>query len=165
MVMQGSLQGGLYILDCVLTPDSSRQSDITFSAHYEHYLDLWHRRLAHIYEDGLHYLAKHNLMIGLELQTNGSLGPCDGCAKGKHPQAPFPTSFSRAKKILDCLHMDLQGPFDTSIKGYRYVLAVVDDHSRLGWKKFLKLKSDASGEIQALITELENYTEQKVKII
>jgi transposase InsO family protein len=61
--------------------------------------------------------------------------------------------------------MDLQGPFDTSIKGYRYVLAVVDDHSHLGWKKFLKLKSDASGEIQALITELENYTERKVKII
>jgi len=99
------------------------------------------------------------------LQTNGSLGPCDGCTKRKHPQAPFPTSYSRAKKILHRLHMDLQGPFNTSIKGYRYVLTVVDDHSRLGWKKFLKLKSDTSGEIKALITELENYTGWKVKII
>ena len=54
--------------------------------------------------------------------------------------------------------MDLQGPFNTSIKGYRYVLAVVDDHSQLGWKKFLKLKSNTSGEIKALITELKNYT-------
>ena len=104
-------------------------------------------------------------MTSLDLQTNGSLGPCDGCAKGKHPQAPFPTSHSRAKNILDCLHMDLQGPFDASIKGFRYALTVIDDNSRMGWKQFLKLKSEASGEIKSLITELENYTERKVKII
>src|ERR1700683_3794938 len=93
------------------------------------------------------WLEKINWMMSCDLQTNGSLGPCDGCTKGKHPQAPFPTSRSRAKKILDRLHMDLQGPFDVSIKGYRFVLAVIDDNSRMGWKKFLKLKGDTSGEI------------------
>jgi hypothetical protein len=164
-VMQGRLEGMLYPLNVTIAPYSLYPTELAFSARYTESLDLWHRRFAHIYEDGLRYLVKHNLVIGLDLQTNGSLGPCDGCAKGKHPQAPFPTSYSRAKKILDRLHMDLQGPFDASIKGYRYVLAVVDDHSRLGWKKFLKLKSDASGEIKALITELENYTGRKVKII
>jgi len=61
--------------------------------------------------------------------------------------------------------MDLQGPFDASIKGFRYALAVVDDNSRMGWKRFLKLKSEALGEIKSLITELKNYTERKVKII
>jgi hypothetical protein len=66
--MQGSLQGSLCILDCILALDSSRQSDVTFSAHYERSLDLWHWRFAHIYEDGLCYLAKHNLVIGLDLQ-------------------------------------------------------------------------------------------------
>jgi hypothetical protein len=35
MVIQGSLQGGLYVLDCILTPDFTRQLDVTFSAHYE----------------------------------------------------------------------------------------------------------------------------------
>ena len=35
----------------------------------------------------------------------------------------------------------------------------------MGWKKYLKLKSKASEEIQALITELETYTECKVKIV
>ena len=61
--------------------------------------------------------------------------------------------------------MDLQGPFNTSIQEFRYTLAVIDDCSRLGWKRYLKLKSEASGEIQALITELEIYTGRKVKII
>ena len=94
MVMQGGLQGGLYILDCILAPDSSCQSDVAFSAHYERSLDLWHRRLAHIHENGLCYLAKHNLVTGLDVQTNRSLGPCDGCVKGKHHQAPFPKGAS-----------------------------------------------------------------------
>jgi hypothetical protein len=61
--------------------------------------------------------------------------------------------------------MDLQGPFDMSIKGFRYSLVVIDDKSHMGWKKFLKLKSEASGEIQVLITELKNYTGRKVEII
>ena len=58
-----------------------------------------------------------------------------------------------------------QGLFDTSIKGFRYALAVVDDNSHMGWKRFLKLKSEALGEIKSLITELKNYMEWKVKII
>ena len=164
-VMQGRLEGLLYPLNITIAPYSQYPTELAFSARYTESLDLWHRRLAHIHEDALRYLAKHDLVTGLDIQTNGSLGPCDGCAKGKHPQAPFPTSHSRAKNILDRLHMDLQGPFDTSIKGLRYALAVVDDNSRMGWKRFLKLKSDASGEIKSLITELENYTERKVKII
>jgi hypothetical protein len=165
MVMQGSLQGGLYILNCILAPDSSRQSDVAFSAHYERSLDLWHWRLAHINENGLHYLAKHDLVTGLDIQTNGSLGPCNGCAKGTHHQAPFPKDASQATKILERLHMDLQGPFDTSIQGFKYTLGVIDGHSRMGWKRYLKLKSEALEEIKALITELETYTKHKVKIV
>ena len=155
--MQGSLQG-LYVLDCILAPDSSCQSDVTFSAHYKRSLDLWHRRLAHIHKNGLCYQAKHNLVTGLDVQINGPLGPCDGCAKWKHHQAPFPKDALQATKILKHLHVDLQGPFDTSIQGFMFTLGVVDDHSWMGWKRYLKLKSKASEEIQALITELETYT-------
>jgi len=92
--MQGRLQGSLYILDCILAPDSSYQSDVAFSAHYEHSLDLWHQHLAYIHKNSLCYLAKHNLVTGLDIQTSGSLGLCDGCAKGKHHQAPFPKDVS-----------------------------------------------------------------------
>ena len=61
--------------------------------------------------------------------------------------------------------MDLQGPFETSIQGFRYALAVIDDHSRMGWKRYLKLKSESAEEIKSLITELETSTERKVKIV
>jgi len=47
-------------------------------------------RYAHIHEGGLRYLAKQKLITGLNIQTNGELGPSDGCALGKHHQSPFP---------------------------------------------------------------------------
>jgi len=80
-------------------------------------------------------------------------------------QAPFPKDVSQVTNILECLHMDLQGPFDTSIQGFCFTLGIIDDNSQMGWKRYLKLKSEASEEIQALITELETYTGHKVKIV
>jgi len=77
--------------------------------------------------------------------------------KGKHNQAPFPKDASQAMKILKHLHMDLQEPFNTSIQEFQFTLGIIDDHSQMGWKRYLKLKSEASEEIQALITELETY--------
>ncbi len=142
LLMQGYLRGSLYELDCTVAPPSSNPSNVAFSAQYGQSLDLWHWHFSHINEDGLRYLAKHNLVTGLDIRTNGSLGPCDGCAKGKHHQAPFPQKAKRSAKILDRLHMDLQGPFETSIQGFRYALAVIDDHSRMGWKRYLKSKSE-----------------------
>ena len=61
--------------------------------------------------------------------------------------------------------MDIQGPFKGSIAGFRYALAVIDDHSQARWKPFLKHKNDAKGEIITLITELETFTKRKVKTV
>jgi len=86
-VMQGSLQGttncSFYIMDCTIAPPLSYPGNIAFSAQYKQSLDLWHRRYAHIHEGGLRYLVKHKLVTGLDIQTNGELRPCDGCALGK----------------------------------------------------------------------------------
>ncbi|KIM82400.1 hypothetical protein PILCRDRAFT_785016 [Piloderma croceum F 1598] len=92
----------------------------------------------HIHEGGLCYLAKHDLVTGLNIKVEDKLGLCDGCTKGKHHQAPFPHHSEHSPTILDCLHMDLQGPFTASIHDYRFTLTVVDDHSRIGWKRYLK---------------------------
>jgi len=166
VVMQGRLLScNLYELDITLAPYSAAPSHVAFTTQTGQSYDLWHRRLGHIHEGGLRYLAKHDLVTGLNIKIDDTLGPCDGCAKGKHHQAPFPHRVERSPAILDRLHMDLQGPFTASIHGYRFTLAVVDDHSRIGWKRYLKSKDEASEEIQTLITELENNTGQRVKII
>lgn len=165
LLMRGHLQGSLYELNCYVTPASS-SSEFAFAARYTQSLNLWHRRLAHVSEDTLLHMAKHDLVTGMDLCTDGSLGPCDRCAKGKHPQAPFPKQAqNRADDMLGQLHMDLQGPFKSSITGFRYTLAVIDDCTQAGWKRFLKHKSDVKDEIIALITELETSTERKLKVV
>jgi transposase InsO family protein len=170
IVMEGSLRQNLYELNCVIAPPSAPASNVAFTAQtlISPDLELWHRHLGHINPRSIFKLKKYKLVSGLTLEgkwDSAELGPCNGCAKGKHPQAPFPTTAKRAEKIIERLHMDLQGPFDRSIKGYLYTLAVVDDHSRKGWKIFMAQKSDTVEEIKTLITHLETLTESKVKFL
>ena len=116
VVMQGRWQG-LYIMDYVsVTPSSLTQPPkFAFAANFNQSLNLWHWQFAHIHENGLCYAMKHGLITGLTLNTNGNLGPCNGCTEGKHHQALFlKQSYSWAEKILNHLHIDLQGPFNRS---------------------------------------------------
>ena len=128
IVMQGRLLScNLYRLDITLAPYSATPSHVAFTTQTGQSYDLWHHRLGHIHEGGLCYLVKHDLVTGLNIKVKDTLGLCNGCAKGKHHQAHS----ERSPTILDRLHMDLQGPFTASIHGYRFTLAVVDDHSHM----------------------------------
>lgn len=91
--MQGRLRD-LYELDCHVAPPYTAPSNIAFSAQFGQSFDLWHQRMAHINKRALRYLVSNQLVTGMDLHTSGSLGPCDGCALGKHPQAPFPVKAS-----------------------------------------------------------------------
>jgi len=164
-MIEGQLRGNLYEVNSTIAPPSSMYN-AAFSARSAPNLDLWHARFGHISLKSLRYLDRHNLVTGMDLRGKGELSPCDGCAKGKHHQAPFPlTSTNRATKRIERLHMDLQGPFDVSVQGYRYTLAVIDDHTRKGWKEFLKHKDEAPETIKNLIEKLETHTGSHVKTI
>ncbi|KAI0037880.1 hypothetical protein FA95DRAFT_1477554, partial [Auriscalpium vulgare] len=70
-----------------------------------------HQRLGHLGEYSICLLKSKGLVTGMDLHPEGALAPCDGCAKGKSPQAPFPKeAANRSKARLERLHMDLQGP-------------------------------------------------------
>ena len=156
----------LCIIDCAVDSTFRGPSDVAYSSKPLPGIDIWHRRLGHLSEGGLKELIKNKMVKGLEMSAHQSLGPCEGCAKGKHPSAPFPKKGSRAKSILRRLHMDLQGPFETaSIFGYKYSLSIVDCHSRYGWKIFLKKKDDTAEEIKAFIAYIEKQTDLSVRKI
>ena len=89
--MEGKLTNNLYEINSIIAPPASRY-DVAFSAHTAPNLDLWHAHFTHINLDNLRYIAWHNLVTCMDLQGNGDLSPCNGCAKGKHPQAPFPST-------------------------------------------------------------------------
>ena len=88
VLTEGRLWGNLYEVNCAIVPPFSCPN-IAFSAQSTPNLDLWHAQLSHISLKSLCYLEHHNLVTGMELRGSGELSPCNGCAKGKHHQAPF----------------------------------------------------------------------------
>ena len=88
-IMEGHLRGNLYEIDSVIAPPTAHY-DVAFSAHTPSNLNLWHAHIGYISLKSLRYLEHHQLVTGFNLCGNGKLAPCNGCAKGKHHQAPFP---------------------------------------------------------------------------
>ena len=139
VIMEGQLRGNLYEINCAIAPPFFCP-DVAFSTWLAFNLDLWHAWLSHISLKSLCYLERHNLVTEMELQGLGELSSCNGCAKGKHHQAPFlKSTTNHATRTIEQLHMDLQGPFDISVQGYTYTLGMIDDHSQKGWKEHLML--------------------------
>ena len=70
--------------------------------------ELWHKRFAHLHYRALSIVNK--AVTGIpELQANHE-GVCKGCAQEKNVKSPFPSSDSKAKRILDIIHSDVCGP-------------------------------------------------------
>ena len=118
-------------------------------------MELWHRRLAHLHYRALPSLRK--VVIGLpefEVQHDGV---CRGCALGKNVKKPFPNSDTRAKRILDLIHLDLCGRMSVATQSeHLYFMTFIDDYSRKNWIYFLKSKEsyevlDRFQEFKALV--------------
>ena len=114
--------------------------------------DLWHRRLGHVNEK---YLRKIPLLSNVELESK----PCTICIEGKFLRKGFHgTDERRAERILELTHSDVMGKFEPpSLGGARYVLTLLDDHSRYATVKFLKHK----GEVQSRICQYRKINENK----
>ena len=94
-------------------------------------------------------LHTKNMVIGFPLIDRPER-VCEGCIFGKKHRDTFPVGKSyRARTPLEIVRSDIFGPMQTtSIGGYKYFLAFIDDYSRKTWVYFLKHKSDAFGSFQ-----------------
>ena len=57
-------------------------------------------------------------------------GICKGCAQGKNPKKTFLSNQSKAKGILEIVHLDVCRPMcSISLSGYVYYVSFIDDFS------------------------------------
>lgn len=126
--------------------------------------NLWHRRLGHIGNSGMKILASMSKDSSLDLKIN--LSNCDIWVQGKSARQPFPSSGKRAKKILEIVHSDVNGPMScASIGGARYYVAFIDDHSRKKFVYFIKNKNEVFKAFREFKIYTEKQTEKKIKIL
>ncbi|RDX93045.1 hypothetical protein CR513_24747, partial [Mucuna pruriens] len=75
---------------------------------------LWHRRLSHISEKGLNYLANKDMLLGLK---NAKLEKCSHCMTGKHTRVSFKKyPLSRKSELLELMHSDVYGPLKALVE-------------------------------------------------
>ncbi|MBW0510313.1 hypothetical protein O181_050028 [Austropuccinia psidii MF-1] len=118
--------------------------------------DLWHKRLGH--------MNKHDMMKLVKTTKISDI--CDECIKGKITQLPFKQTFKVANHILENIHLDLCGPFQTpSIAGAKYFLIIIDQISGFISTKFLKNKSDCFNHFRNFKLSVENKFTTKIKNI
>jgi 5'-3' exoribonuclease 2 len=146
------LRGTTITGDVAVISNSLSTSDAT---------NLWHMRLGHMSELGLAVLSKRGLLDGHSISK---LDFCEHCVFGKHKSVKFNTATHSSKGILDYVHYDLWGPSrKPPLGGVRYMLTIIDDHSRKVWPYFLKDKSEAFSAFKEWKTMVENQTEKKIK--
>jgi len=119
--------------------------------------ELWHRGMGNLHHGALKILKK--TVIGApELSTRRD-EVCRGCVLRKYAKAAFPRSSSRAKSVLELIHLDICGPMSTtSLSGAKYFATFIDDHSGKTWIYFLKTKDEVFERFKEFKALVENST-------
>jgi transposase InsO family protein len=126
--------------------------------------ELWHRRMGHLHHRALKILGE--IATGLPPCSVDSHEVCKGCTLGKYAKTSYPSRDDRAKGILELIHSDVCGPFSSpSLRGFRYYVIFIDDHSRKTWIFFMKNKDEVLSRFVEFKALVENQTSKKIKAL
>nr|GEY15600.1 retrotransposon protein, putative, Ty1-copia subclass [Tanacetum cinerariifolium] len=118
---------------------------------------VWHKRLGHISEAGLHELEKR------EAIRNKGLGKLEFCKKyvlGKSTRVSFGRGQHTTKGVMDYVHTNLWGPSRMEpMSDYWYFLLIFNDYSRRVWVHFLRHKNEAFRKLKEWKQLVENQTD------
>ena len=127
--------------------------------------ELWHRRMGHPEGRVIQNLPHNVDGIPSQLSRPHDVSPCDGCAFGKQKRLPFPPSKSRASKVLELVHSDLDEMPNLSIDGYKWTCIFLDDYSSCGIMYYLKQKDHALTAFQQFKAWAEKQLDASIKIL
>lgn len=107
---------------------------------------LWHERLGHVDPDTVIKMSTSNHIKGLPNLKHSENGiHCSGCILGRGQRNPIPKkSEPQSSQILDLVHSEVNGPFDTSsVGGSLYFISFINDFLRWTVDYTMKRKYEA----------------------
>lgn len=90
---------------------------------------------------------------------------CKTCAKNKITKSPYPISSHRAEKVLELVHSDICGPFEPSLRGFKYFVTFIDDKSNMIFLDALKFMSDVIVSLRSFLELVIKQREEKIQAI
>ena len=117
----------------------------------------WHMLLGHVNYGTLFRMIENGTLPSTD-SKHTSVPTCWACISGKMTRAPFPISKTKLSSSPGYLtHADLIGPIETQgRKGARFILTLVDDHSRFISAYPIRKKSEAKYVICSYIRKLKD---------
>ncbi len=160
LLAKAAMKGNLYELDTAPAPPQK--------ALVAQSTKIWHQRLAHIQPSSIIEMAQSNAIRGLDVDHSIKDEPtCTGCVLGKGSRQPIPKkSHSRATKLLELVHSDVNGPLEVpSLGGSRYFVTFIDDYSRWTSLYTMKTKSETFECFKKYHASAERHTGAKIESV
>jgi hypothetical protein len=108
-------------------------------------LTLWHHRLAHTAPLMIERMWKMETAEGVSsVDVSQEMCRCVNCPFGKQTHLPFKRIKLLPERIGDTISSDLGGPFEMSIRGYKYFITWIDHKTHYSSVEFLKNKECAT---------------------
>ena len=83
----------------------------------------------------------------------------------RNTKKTFPSSESKAKRILEIIHSNVCSPMSSSsLSGYVYYVSFMDEFSRKTWIYFMNNKDEVFSKFKEFKALIENHREKKIKI-
>ena len=128
-------------------------------------LVLYRQSLANIEPSAIIKMAKSNKMRGLDIcGTDENDLNCSECVLGKGRRSSIPkNSRTRASKLLELVHSEVNGPLETpSLGGSRYLVTFIDDFSRWTTLYTMNSNSETSACFKLYYASAERHTGSKI---
>jgi transposase InsO family protein len=106
-------------------------------------IGIWHKRVGHVNLQRLKLMEKQNLVRGLPKFGREEVMSevYEACQLGKQARHPFLAQTTHvSSKPLEMIHSDVWTTKTKSIKGCKYYVNFIDDHTRKVWVYFMKHK-------------------------
>ncbi|CAH9126355.1 unnamed protein product [Cuscuta epithymum] len=164
MIGSAREEDGLYIFD--KGTESNKQGQrttclqtITFPSDKELYLI--HYRLGH---PSFHYLKK--LFPQLFHNKNVSQFHCDMCTLAKHHKNSYLPHSYKPTSPFTLVHSDIWGASRIpTLKGKRWFVTIIDDHTRMTWVFFIKEKSEVENVFKQFYAMVQTQFNTNIKMV
>jgi len=108
-------------------------------------IGIWHKRVGHVNLQCFKLMEKQNI-VGSLLQfgiEEVMLEVYKACQLGKQASHPFPVQTTHvSSKLLEMIHSNVWTTKTESIRGCKYYVSFIDDHTRKVWVYFMKHKGE-----------------------
>lgn len=135
----GKMEKNLYVMETV-----SENHFCHFFREEDMNLEKWHQFLGHPSLSTLQHMK--NLRSQFKQEIVEAIKTCKICMRAKQTRDSFPILNRRSAFLFDLVHADVWGPYgEDSVSNTRFVLTLVEDHSRMIWTFLISSKDLVCG--------------------